>query len=159
MSTRFLQWTACKCLTTEKVVVIILKLEQYHLSQLMRLWYLSHRRTAKAQASLRIHAVLPEPSLFAHMKYGNRRRVWPKHQTSSPTGWQRMHVWRMSVRRKKSAIISWAGSFYYSVMGPKDEDGMAKSVDPDQTFPLGAVWSGSILFAQTCLSKNLRSLQ
>ena len=42
------------------------------LSHLMRLWYLSHRRPAKAQASLRIRAVSPEPSLFAHTKYRNR---------------------------------------------------------------------------------------
>ena len=41
----------------------------------MRLRYLSYRRPAKAQASLRICAVSPEPSLFAHMKYGSRRRV------------------------------------------------------------------------------------
>ena len=46
----------------------------HHMSQPMRLWYLSHRRRAKAQASLRIHAVSPEPSLFAHIKYGSRRR-------------------------------------------------------------------------------------
>ena len=38
----------------------------------MRLWYLSHRRPAKAQASLCIRAVSPEHSLFAHMKYGNK---------------------------------------------------------------------------------------
>ena len=38
----------------------------------MRLWYFSHRRPAKAQASLRIRAVSPEPSLFAHIKYGQR---------------------------------------------------------------------------------------
>ena len=49
-----------------------------YLSQPMRLWYLSHRRPAKAQASLRIRAVSPEPSMFAHMKYGSRRRVRPK---------------------------------------------------------------------------------
>ena len=66
-----------------------------HLSQLMRLWYLSHRRTAKAQASLRIHAVLPEPSLFAHMKYGSRQRVRPKIRHLTPL----------------DAIVSWAGSF------------------------------------------------
>ena len=48
------------------------------LSQLMRLWYLSHRRPAKAQTRLRIRAVSPEPSLFAHMKYRSRRRIWPK---------------------------------------------------------------------------------
>ena len=33
------------------------------------------------------------------------------------------------------------------------------SVDPDQTAPLGAVWSGSALFAQACLSENLGSLR
>ena len=40
-------------------------------------------------------------------------------------------------------------------MSQKDADRMAYSVDPDQTAPLGAVWSGSTLFAQSCLSKNL----
>ena len=49
-----------------------------YFSQLMRLWYLSYRWPAKAQASLRICAVSPEPSLFAHMKYGSRRSIWPK---------------------------------------------------------------------------------
>ena len=43
-------------------------------------------------------------------------------------------------------------------MGPKDAVGTANSVDPDQTASLGAVWSGSALFAKTCLSKNLGSL-
>ena len=32
---------------------------------------------------------------------------------------------------------------------PKDADGMANSVDPDQTAPLG-----STLFAEACLSKT-----
>ena len=44
----------------------------------MRLWYLSHRRPAKAQASLRICAVSPEPLLFIHMKNGSRQWVRPK---------------------------------------------------------------------------------
>ena len=39
-------------------------------------------------------------------------------------------------------------------MHSKDEEGIANSVDPDQTSPLGAVWSGSALFAQTCLSEE-----
>ena len=38
-------------------------------------------------------------------------------------------------------------------MHPKDEHGMANSVDPDQTE--GAVWSGSALFAQTHMSQYL----
>ena len=33
-------------------------------------------------------------------------------QTSSPTGCLRMPVWRMNLRRTKSVIISWIGSFY-----------------------------------------------
>ena len=34
---------------------------------------------------------------------------------------------------------------------------MENCVDPDQT--LGAVWSGSALFGQTCLSENLGTLR
>ena len=33
--------------------------------------------------------------------------------------------------------------------------GMANSVDPDQTAPEGAVWSGSVLFAYAILSETL----
>ena len=44
-------------------------------------------------------------------------------------------------------------------MHVKDAVGIANSVDPDQTAPLGAVWSGSALFAQTCLSENLGKLR
>ena len=40
-------------------------------------------------------------------------------------------------------------------MGQKHADGTANSVDPDQT----AVWSGSALFAKTCLCENLGSLE
>ena len=54
------------------------------MSQLIRLCYLSHRRPAKAQASLCIRTVSPEPSLFAHMKYGSRWRVWPKIRHLAP---------------------------------------------------------------------------
>ena len=48
---------------------------------------------------------------------------------------------------------------YHRIMSPNDADRMANSVDPDQTAPLGAVWSGSTLFAQTYPSKNLGSLR
>ena len=44
-------------------------------------------------------------------------------------------------------------------MSPNDADGMANSVDPDHTAPLGAVSSGSALFAQAYLSENLGSLR
>ena len=45
----------------------------------------------------------------------------------------------------------WTMWLYYSVMSPNDADGMANS--------LGAVWSGSALFAQAYLSENLGSLR
>ena len=53
----------------------------------------------------------------------------------------------------------WTMWLYHRVMSPNNADGMENSVDPDQTAPLGAVWSGSALFAQICLSKNLGSLR
>ena len=40
-------------------------------------------------------------------------------------------------------------------MSPNDADRMANSVDPVQTPPQGAVWSGSAQFAQAYLSENL----
>ena len=43
-------------------------------------------------------------------------------------------------------------------MHPKHADSIANSADPDQTVPLGAVRSGSALFAQTNLFENLGSL-
>ena len=41
----------------------------------------------------------------------------------------------------------------------KDANGIANSEDPDQTAPLGTVWSGSALLAHTYLSENLGSLR
>ena len=55
-----------------------------HMSQLMGLWYLSHRRPAKAEASLCICIVLPEPSLFAHRKHRSRQKVWLKIRHLAP---------------------------------------------------------------------------
>ena len=42
-------------------------------------------------------------------------------------------------------------------MSQKDADGMVNNWDPDQTAPEKVVWSGSILFAQTCMAENLGS--
>ena len=53
----------------------------------------------------------------------------------------------------------WTMWLYHRVMSPNDADGMANGADPDQTAPLGAVWSGSALFAQAYLSENLGSLR
>ena len=50
-------------------------------------------------------------------------------------------------------------AFPYRNASKKDAEEIANSVDPDQTAPLGAVWSGSALFAQICLSENLGTLR
>ena len=44
-------------------------------------------------------------------------------------------------------------------MHPKDADGMANSVDPDQTASSEAVWSWSALFAETYLSQYIEFVQ
>ena len=48
---------------------------------------------------------------------------------------------------------------YQRVMSPNEWDRVGNSVDLDQTAPLGAVWSGSALFALAYLSENLGSLR
>ena len=45
-----------------------------------------------------------------------------------------------------------------SIFHQKDANGIANSEDPDRTAPLGAVCSGSALFAKTNMSENLGSL-
>ena len=80
-------------------------------------------------------------------------RKFPKYSDTQNIGCNHSKIWTM-----------W---LYHRVMSPNDADGMANSVDPDQTAPLGpdqtaplgAVWSGSALFAQTYLSENLGPLQ
>ena len=44
-----------------------------------RFLYVSHRRAVKSQASLRICAVSPEPSLLAYIKYRYRLRLRQKN--------------------------------------------------------------------------------
>ena len=60
-----------------------------HLSQFMRLWYLSHRRPAKAQASLRSLTRIFAVHTHDIWKEG---KALTKNQTSSPSGWLHMRV-------------------------------------------------------------------
>ena len=53
-----------------------------------RIWYLSPMRTAKVQASLRICAVSPEPSLLAHTSSESRGTFRQKARSlAPPNGW------------------------------------------------------------------------
>ena len=73
-------------------------------------------------------------------------RIFPKYSDTQKIGCNHSKI-----------LTMW---LYHRVMRLNDADGMANSVDPDQTAPpLGAVWSGSALFAQAYLSENLGSLR
>ena len=58
------------------------------MDRVKRIWYLSTMRAAKVQASLRIRAVSPEPSLFAHTSSESRGTFRQKARSLAPlNGW------------------------------------------------------------------------
>ena len=75
--------------------------------------------------------------------------------------WQAYHKFPpyQDIQKIAVIILKLKQCDYHIVMSPIDADGMANCVDPDQTAPLGTVWSGSTLFAQAYMSENLGSLR
>ena len=60
----------------------------FHLDRVKRIWYLSPMRAAKVQASLRIRAVSPEPSLLAHTSSESRGTFRQKARSlAALNGW------------------------------------------------------------------------
>ena len=60
----------------------------YKMDRVKRIWYLLPMRAAKVQASLRIRAVSPEPSLLAHTSNESRRTFRQKARPLAPlNGW------------------------------------------------------------------------
>ena len=58
------------------------------MGRVKRIWYLSPLRAAKVQASLRIRAVSPEPSLLAHTSSESRGTFRQKARSLAPlNGW------------------------------------------------------------------------
>ena len=58
------------------------------LGRAKRIWYLSPMRAAKVQASLRIRAVSPEPSLLAHTSSESRGTLRQRARSMAPlNGW------------------------------------------------------------------------
>ena len=59
-----------------------------YMDRVKRIWYLSSMRAAKVQASLRIRAVSPEPSLLAHTNSESRGTFRQKARSLAPlNGW------------------------------------------------------------------------
>ena len=65
---------------------------------------LSYRWTAKTQWSLHVHAVSPEPLLFAQTIWATRACLRQKSRGSSPTHWLRVRIWRMT---KVPFVVRW----------------------------------------------------
>ena len=92
---------------------------QLRMSQLMRLWYLSHRQPAKAQATSEGSGEPAHPRSLDRAFAVRTHKVWKKtngptkNQTSSPIEWLRMRVWRMSLRRTIGTTISRDGSMFF----------------------------------------------
>ena len=60
----------------------------FYMGRAKRIWYLSPMRAAKVQASLRIRAVSPEPSLLAHTSSESRGTFRQKARSLAPlNGW------------------------------------------------------------------------
>ena len=58
------------------------------MDRVKRIWYLSPMRAAKVQASLRIRAISPEPSLLAHTSSESRGTFRQKARSLAPlNGW------------------------------------------------------------------------
>ena len=58
------------------------------MDRVKRIWYLSPMRAVKVQASLRIRAVSPEPSLLAHTSSKSRGTFKQKARSLAPlNGW------------------------------------------------------------------------
>ena len=104
----------------------------------MRLWYLSHRRPVKAQAQ----SLCCSHTWSMEVGEGSDK----KNQTPSPTGWLRMRVWRMSLRRMKSAIISWDGWYW------------VQDVQKTRSFPDLLFKFRNVLVLPVVLYRNQRSL-
>ena len=61
---------------------------RHRMGRVKRIWYLSPMRAVKVQASLRIRAVSPEPSLLAHTSSESRGTFRQKARSLAPlNGW------------------------------------------------------------------------
>ena len=56
----------------------------WHMDRVKRIWYLSHMRAAKVQASLHIRAVSPEPPLLTHTSSESRGTFRQRARSLAP---------------------------------------------------------------------------
>ena len=83
MSWKGFSWNFTRYFQFKKVYAFI-----HDMDRVKRIWYLTPMRAAKVQASLRIRAVSPEPSLLAHTSSESRGTFRQKTRSLAPlNGW------------------------------------------------------------------------
>ena len=70
------------------------------MDRVKRIWYLSPMRAAKVQASLRIRAVSPEPSLLEHTSSESRGTFRQKARSLAP-----LNVWACAVKNCHDGML------------------------------------------------------
>ena len=112
----------------------------YYLDRVKRIWYLSHMRAAKVQASLRIRAVSPEPSLLAHTSSESRGTFRQKARSIAP-----LNGWAWAVEICHDGMLEDTNSLdgAHLKMCPKDAGRLAKqcSVCSDSERAGSKLWS------------------
>ena len=86
-----------------------------------RIWYLSPMRAAKVQASLRIRAVSPEPSLLAHTSSESRGTFRQKARSLAP-----LNGWACAVKICHDGMLEDTNSLGAAHMLTQCESGMFK---------------------------------
>ena len=139
----------------------------FYMSRLMTKPTKWHVRPARTQISLGICPVWSESSLSAWRKPGSLATHWAHSEDTDQTGQMPRLIWVFTECTVILLILSRGGScvyrkapknldtrknycnylniwliwIFHGVMHLNDADGMANSVEPDQTAPLGAVQS------------------
>ena len=80
----------------------------HHKGRVKGILYLSPMRAAKVQASLRIRAGSPEPSLLAHTS-SEKRDIQTESQIPGPSEWPCMRSWNLSWRNARRHKFAWRG--------------------------------------------------
>ena len=74
--------------------------EKFQMDRVKRIWYLSPMRAVKVQASLRIRAVSPEPSLLAHTSSESRGTFRQKARSLAP-----LNGWACAVKMRHDGML------------------------------------------------------
>ena len=96
---RWSGWLICTFVVCIGLKQILLWYGSY-MDRVKWIWYLSPVRAAKVQASLHIHAVLPEPSLLAHTSSESRRTFRQKARSLAP-----LNSWACAVKICHDGIL------------------------------------------------------